>query len=443
MIIIILIFSLTLVEAESLAVKNAPEIKVMEEHLKAMDAEYKAILFSFSPSLYVKGNAPSVNYYSDEIYYPGSPTPIPYWQRYENRGGEIGISSSLPFGGKGGISYSLYKNGEFYNLYENREYYEGRLNFTLSQPIFGVSESWDRLKDKKREIQDYKFSLIKKKREILKEVIRNYVNLWVLYKERDLLKRISSSAQFSQGELDYLYKNNLMDRVEYLRAKQKYGLLVVEKMNIDLQYNETIFALKSLTGRDSIKVSEPEIHKIKGTPLPKEYFTLSHLILKRETYLTQRSQLKRRLLPSLDISLSLGLRGKGSLDETKNLKKNTYGINIEVNIPLLSPPNYLDISGINHRINGINKEIEEMKKNIEFKKVEMEKKRVILRKKIVVLKGSMEASQQILKSESLDYLPFHERLDIVNDYINAMKSYAETMKEYLELSTEFERLEEK
>lgn len=441
--VIVFIFSLSLWDAESLAVKNAPELVTMEENLKAMNEEYRALLFSFSPSLYVKGDVPSINYYSDDIFYPGSPYPIPYWQRYENRGGEIGISSSLPFGGEGSISYSLYKNGEYYNLYENREYYESRLNFSLSQPILGVSQSWDRIKEKKREIQDYKYSIMKKKREIIKNVIRNYVALWVITRERHLLKTISSSAQFSQERLDYLYKNNLMDRVEYLRAKQKYGLLIVEGMNLDSRFNEVVFTLKSLTGGDSIEVSEPDIPEITGSPVPDDYFVLCNLKSERKSYLWEKSQLLRNLLPSLDLSLSLGLRGKGNTDDIRILKKNTYNISLSLNLPILSPPNYLHISGINHRICGINKKIEEMEKKIEFEKDEMVKKAEVERKKIKVLKGSLSASQQILKSVNLNLLPFHEKLDIINDYINAIKSYAETLKEFLELSTEFGNTEEK
>jgi len=440
---IVFIFSLSLCDAESLALKNAPELVTMEENLEAMNAEYRALLFSFSPSLYVKGNAPSVNYYSDDIYYPGSPYPIPYWQRYESRGGEVGFSSSLPFGGEGSISYSLYKNEEYYNLYENREYYEGRLNFSLSQPILGVSQSWDGIKEKKREIQDYRLSIMQKKREIIKNVIRNYVNLWVLKTERNLIRKISSSAQFSQEKLDFLYKNNLMDKVEYLRVKQKYGLLIVEGMNLDSRLNEAIFTLKSLTGLDSIDVSEPEIPEIAGSPVPDDYFALCHLESEKKSLLRQKSELLRNLLPSLDISLSLGLRGKGDMEEAKILKKNTYNINLSLNLPIFSPPNYLHISGINHRIDGINKRIEATQKKVAFKKLEMVKKTEIERKKIKILKGSLNASEQILKSKNLDYLPFHERLDVINDYINAIKSFAETLKEFLELSTEFVNAEGK
>jgi len=438
---IICIFSLTLIEAESLALKNSRDIIILEENLRALEDEYRSSVFSFTPSIYFKSDIPSISYYSDEIYYPSFPEPIPYWERYDEKGGEIGITSLLPTGGELSFSYRLYNYQETYNLYKGREYYEQGLNLSLSQPISFMIASWERIREKKIMIEEQRINLRMKKKEILKNVIRNYIEIYIYNKIKGLTEDISKSAEFSIDELDYLYKNGLIDKVEYLRRKGKYGLILLENMRIEMSLEEVIHNLESLTGCDKIDVSEPEILEIKGKPLPYESFLLSRLELEKEFYLIKLSHLKNELYPSLDISLSLGLRGKGDIEDAMVLKKNMYNIGVSLKFPVFDLSKRFEISSIKHKIRSIEEEMEKEKKEVDFKRDEMERKKIEIRKRMDVLKDMLSASEEILKGCDIEKIPFNERIEIITDYINSLKSFGDIMKEYFILSIDFENME--
>ncbi|MCK4233018.1 TolC family protein, partial [candidate division WOR-3 bacterium] len=295
-------FEPSIADVESLALRESSEIRIASEELESAKAEYKAALLSFVPSIKTTAYVPSISYYSDEIYYPSYPYPIDYWKRKEEKLIITELSLSLPFGGDATVSYDLMKVGEFYNLYGDREYYEGNITFNLSQPIFGTSVLWDRIKQLRRGVGKKARELKKVKRDVKREVRRDIVSIFISEKTLEGINEMGELAERGLQELDFLRKKGVIDENEHLISKGKLGRFLLKKMEIEEDLRENKERLKLLTGLSDFSAAEIPIPDFSGESVPDIVFDLLTIRDDIMSIDDEISRKKRLFYPSFEVS---------------------------------------------------------------------------------------------------------------------------------------------
>ena len=441
--ILLITVSLSLNTAESLAVKRSPEMISMYHNMLSLQSEYKSLVYSFIPSLYIKGNIPDISYYSDDLNYPGSSVPIPYWERYENRGMSAGMKIKTPLGGEARISYNIYKREEYYNLYENRKYYEKSLEFNITQPFGLAIPNISAIKSKKKEIELYEIKMLRKKREISKRVINDYIDLWMIEREKKLFHMVSNDLSKDEKQLDYLYANKAIDKMEYLKAKLEFANLLSRKMEMETNEYTKRHELAELIGNDSFRIDSLNIDSISGKPLPLSYYDYRELAIRREVLAIKLSEMRRKLFPGVDVNLSLGLNNRGdSLNFASPLSKNSYGISLELNIPLPAPVNYSEISAVKHKIDGLDVLINEKQKLCNFQKERLLKEKKSITEEVKSVENSLDYFTNSLNSNNLISLTSVERYELFIRYIEDLEIYGNLLKKYYIIKLQFESLSE-
>jgi len=443
MFLLILSFVLTLSEVESLAVKKSSEVEIAQEEFKSTEDIYKSKIFAFVPSLEITGYFPQIDYWYDEALYLGSPTPVEYWYKWMERVFKAELSMDIPFGGEASVIYSVLKKDETSDLYQDREFYRGDLIFQISQPILGTSSSWDEIKSLNRAVDIKKGKIELAKRKISREVRENYVSLFILDRTLSGIKEFGELAEKGMKELDFLRNNGVIDEKEYLLSKGKLGNLLLKKMETEEEMLEARENLEFLTGVDSFDLVEPSVPEVKGEPVPDIKFQLEETEYEIEGVKEEISQKKRKFIPYLNISGNYGLKGmNGEISAVTDLSRSSWGFSVGITVPIFNAPSYAELSSLYHN----EKALTEQKKAFE-KELEMEQKHLIhkedrLKRKIVLAEGTYSASGRALKEISPELLSLKERLDLLEDYIEAMKAYQSALKELLVLDVNFEKRSE-
>lgn len=442
MLLLIVSIAISVSQVESLALESSSEIRSAQEELKGVEANYKGALFSFVPSINITGNIPSLSYYSDEIYYPSYPAPIDYWKRTNERLISTELSLALPFGGDASISYDVLKMGEFYNLYEDREYYEGNLTFSLKQPFLGTSSSWDQIKSLGRDVERAKRNLKKTERDVRRDVRRCYATIFVSEKIIKGIKEVGKLAEKGLEELEFLKGEGLIDEMEYLKSKGKLGLMLLKKMEIEATLRENREELKILTGLEDFIPQKPprlDLKGLKNEPVPDIVFQLKTTEEEISSLNEDISRKKRGFAPSFEISGYLGLRGRnGEMESIRMLSKNRWGVSIGVNIPILNPPSFLELSALKHEKNALLERKKSLERKCEMERENILYKQVELKKRLDIAEDTYKASERALKEIPPEMLPLSDRLQLLDDYIQVMKSYRSILSEVLVLEVNFE-----
>ncbi len=436
-----LIISLTLQDIDSLALKNASEIINLREQLFSLEEEYKSLLFSFSPSLYLKGSYPYQYEYYDELFYPGSSSPIEYIEKHYKKMLGIGGGTKVPFGGMIDLSFDLDKIKEEYNIYEDREYYKSEFLITYTQPILGVSQEWDKIRGKKIEIEKLKVNIKMKEREIIKSVRMNFSAIFFYLMLKDVIPVIKKNIEYLQDEIEYLYKEKTIDKTHYLKSKNEILNTFMKISNIEDDYNDAMFEIKRITGLDDFLIENISFD-FKTFPdtiiIPDEYLVLSELKLDREIYSIMLSQKKRELIPSFNLSLSYGFKDrKEEISELNLFNKNTYYLNLDMRLPLLSPSLYFEISSLEHRLKGLDKIIRDKEKEIDFVREKLIKRKNNIEKRLTIIDRTMRNTIELLHEEDLKSLSPEERISFLLNTIDILGQYKNVIQEYLLISIYF------
>lgn len=382
---LVLVLSLSLSLAESLAVENSPEVRIALSQYQEKILEYRAELFDFFPSLSLKLEFPDVSYYSDERYYPVYPEPIYYWQRFEQKLFSAGTEVILPFGGSGSILYTLLKRSEFYKLYKDREYYEGELEFDINQPLFGVSMKWDALKEKRIAVEMAKRNLERAKRDARKSVRRAYIRACVFERCIKTIINAKEKLNLSLDEIEYIRARGLIKEEDYYRSRSQYISLLIAIDEVQEIIDEAVENLRLFTNLDTFTLSLPPIPDTTREPLPDSYIELEDVLAEIEIASMEYSRAKRSLFPSLNFSADLGLRGRGEeLEDARIISRNRWDLSVSLNIPIFSLSKIHTFFARRKGMEGLNIKKTELERKVEIdrRKMKDKLKRLILREEL-------------------------------------------------------------
>lgn len=262
-------------------------------------------------------------------------------------------------------------------------------------------------------------------------------------KREKLFHMVSNDLSKDEKQLDYLYANKAIDKMEYLKAKLEFANLLSRKMEMETNEYTKRHELAELIGNDSFRIDSLNIDSISGKPLPLSYYDYRELAIRREVLAIKLSEMRRKLFPGVDVNLSLGLNNKeDSLNFASPLSKNSYGISLELNIPLPAPVNYSEISAVKHKIDGLDVLINEKQKLCNFQKERLLKEKKSITEEVKSVENSLDYFTNSVNSNDLISLTSVEKYELFIRYIEDLEIYGNLLKKYYIIKLQFESLSE-
>jgi len=411
MIFYLLILSQSLYECELLAIKNSPEVRYIENVYKIEESNIKGVKKFLKPSLKLFFNSPSYNYYRDDLYYPGFPYPLTYWQEFYTYMAGLDLSSKIFENTSFSLKYFMLKRTEEYNLYEGRKYYENNIFMSVRIPLFSIFS-----KDAKTE-NNLKIRKIEKElkiREIKRKVISLYFDL-ILYRKLD------SILNFYFHEIPEF-------------EDETFKLIKIEKKEIRNKIREILVNIKSLCGISKINPFIPSLPDSFPQILTDDELTLKKLNYELQIKKSDLSVKKREKFSS-GIEFGIGFRNRApDFSSSFSLYKNNTSFLFSLNLPVIDNDIDTEIPKIKEEIKKYENEIELLKEKIAIQKELLKEKILIYKEKGLILKEKYR--KVMIESPGVN---IEERFDYYNKLKSLLASYLNSLKELFTLLTNCEK----